>query len=124
MRRNFPKAVQREARHRADGRCEAMLPSGDRCPCELRPGRYRLDHTIPDRAGGAPTLANCQVICVDCDRAKYPRDRLVIDRVRRLEDRHAGVTDPWRRPVPGGRASPFKRLIGGGVVSRVTGERL
>lgn len=124
MRRNFSKITQREALARAAGQCEATLPSGERCPCVLRPGRYRYDHTIPDRAGGAPTLANCQVICVDCDRAKYPRDRLVIDRVRRLEDRHAGVSDPWRGTMPGGRASPFKRLVGGGVVSRATGERL
>lgn len=124
MRRNFSKAVQREARVRAAGRCEATMPSGERCPCELRAGRYRFDHVIPDRAGGTPTLANCQVICVDCDRAKYPRDRAVIDRVRRMEDRHFGIADPWRRSMPGGRASPFKRLIGGGVVSRATGERL
>lgn len=124
MRRAFPKSIQREALARAAGQCEAALPSGDRCPCTLQPGRYRFDHRIPDRIGGAPDLANCQVICLGCDRAKYPRDRAVIDRTRRIEDRHAGITDPWRRPMPGGRASPFKRLIGGGVVSRATGERL
>jgi 5-methylcytosine-specific restriction endonuclease McrA len=124
MRRNFSKAVQRDALARAKGQCEAALPSGERCPCALQTGRYRFDHTIPDRIGGAATLSNCQVICVGCDRAKYPRDRLVIDRTRRIEERHAGITDPWRRPMPGGRTSPFKRLIGGGVASRATGERL
>lgn len=124
MRRAFPKSVQREALARAAGQCEAELPSGERCPCVLRPSRYRFDHRIPDRIGGAATLENCQVICVDCDRAKYPRDSAVIDRTRRLEDRHAGVMDPWRRSLPGGRTSPVKRLVGGGVVSRATGERL
>lgn len=124
MRRSFSKAVQREALSRAQGRCEARLPSGERCPCALRPGHYRFDHVIPDRIGGAASLTNCAVICVDCDRAKYPRDRATIDRTRRIEDRHAGITDPWRRPMPGGRMSPVKRLIGGGVVSRATGERL
>ena len=123
-RRDFSKVTQREALVRAAGRCEAALPSGERCPCALQPGRYRFDHVIPDRIGGAPSLENCQVICVACDRAKYPRDRATIDRTRRIEDRHAGVTDPWRRTLPAGRRSPFKRLIGGGVVNRATGERL
>lgn len=123
-RRNFSKDTQRQALVRAAGQCEAGLPSGERCGCALQPGRYVFDHTIPDRIGGAPSLENCQVICVACDRAKYPRDRAVIDRTRRIEDRHAGITDPWRQSMPGGRRSPFKRLIGGGIALRATGERL
>lgn len=123
-RRNFSKDTQRQALARAAGRCEADLPSGERCPCALQPGRYVFDHVIPDRIGGEATLVNCQVICKACDQAKYPRDRITIDRTRRIEDRHAGITDPWRRAMPGGCRSPFKRLIGGGVADRTTGERL
>lgn len=122
-RRNFTRETQRQALARAKGQCEPALPSGERCPCAIEPGRYRTDHVMPDGIGGAPTLENRQVICVGCGRAKYLRDRATIDRTRRIEDRRAGITDPWRRAMPGGRRSPLKRLIGG-VINRATRERL
>ena len=108
-RREFSKKTQRQARDRAAGRCEAELPGGERCPCALVAGRFVYDHRIPDAMGGEPTLENCQVICSDCDRAKYRTDRRTIDDTRRQRDAHDGIrTAPTRkianRPMP--KAAP------------------
>jgi 5-methylcytosine-specific restriction enzyme A len=123
-RREFSKAVLRAALERADGRCEGELADGGRCPCALQVGRFHYDHIIPTALTADATLDNCQVLCRPCHAAKTAVDVGVIARVRRVRDRHAGIADPHRRPFPGGKASPFKRLIGGGVVRRATGERL
>lgn len=123
-RREFGKAVLRAALARADGRCEGRLADGSRCPCALQIGRFDYDHIIPAALTQDASLENCQVLCRPCHMAKTGIDVGVIARVRRVRDRHAGITDPHRRPLPGGKASPFKRLIGGGVIRRDTGERL
>ena len=122
QRTEFSREVRKAALIRADRRCEADLPWGERCPCILRPGFYRFDHIIPDAIGGSATLENCQVICIDCDAAKYPADRAVIDRTRRIQDRHEGTRTPPRRPMALSRRSPVKRKIGTNeVVDRITG---
>ena len=124
VRREFSKAVQRAALARADGRCEGLLTDGSRCPCMLQVGRFHYDHVVPAALAENVALENCQVLCRPCHAAKTVVDVSVIARVRRVRDRHAGIVDPHRRPLPGGKASPFKRLIGGGVIRRDTGERL
>lgn len=124
IRREFSKAVQRAALARANGRCEGVLTDDSRCPCALQVGRYHYDHIVPAALTEDASLANCQVLCRPCHAAKTVVDVGVIARVRRVRDRHAGVIDPHRRPLPGSKASPFKRLIGGGVIRRDTGERL
>ena len=123
-RQEFPKSVRKAALIRAAGRCEAGLPSGERCPCALRPGFYRFDHIVPDAAGGAADLANCQVLCVGCDAAKYLTDRPVIDRTRRMQERHEGTATLSPRAVLGSRRTPVKLKIGGGAVDRCTGEAI
>ena len=47
----------------------------------------------------------------------------VIAWVRWMRDRHAGIENPHRRSLPGGKASPYKRLIGGRVVRRRLSEQ-
>ncbi|MCJ2069583.1 HNH endonuclease [Methylobacterium sp. J-030] len=83
QRQNFPKAVRIQALERADGRCEGELPTGDPCPCAIPTGGRIFDHVIPDANGGRPTLDNCRVLCLPCDRAKYSADRRAIDKARR-----------------------------------------
>ncbi|MDP4025982.1 HNH endonuclease signature motif containing protein [Methylobacterium sp. NEAU 140] len=123
-RREFSKAVQRAALARAVGRCEGALTDGSRCPCSLQAGRFHYDHIIPAALTEDASLDNCQVLCRPCHAAKTVIDLGTIARVRRQRDRHVGIVDPHRRPLPGSRASPFKRLIGGGIIRRDTGERL
>lgn len=117
-RREFSKAVLRSALARAEGRCEGRLADGGRCPCALQTGRFHYDHIVPAALTEDASIDNCQVLCRPCHAAKTVTDVGAIARVRRVRDRHAGIADPRRRSLPGGRASPFKRLIGGGVVRR------
>ncbi len=117
-RREFSRKTREDALRRAGGQCEAEIPGGERCPCALVPGRYIFDHKLPDFMGGAPTLENCQVICVDCDRAKYRTDRTLIDKTRRISDRHLGIRTRSSRPMPGSRASGLKRGFDGTVTRR------
>ncbi|MGU3287116.1 HNH endonuclease signature motif containing protein [Methylobacterium mesophilicum] len=101
-----------------------MLVNGSRCPCALQTGWFQYDHIVPAALSDDASLENCQVLCRPCHAAKTVMDVGVIARVRRMRDRHLGIADRNRRPVPGSKASPFKRLIGGGVICRDTGERL
>ncbi|MGT2481426.1 HNH endonuclease signature motif containing protein [Methylobacterium oryzae CBMB20] len=122
-RREFSKAVLRAALNRADGQCEGLLTDGNRCPCALQVGRFHYDHIVPAALKEDASLENCRVLCRPCHAAKTVVDVGVIARVRRVRDRHMGIIDPRRRPLPGGRASPYKRLIGGRVVRRNPTEK-
>jgi len=122
-RHEFGKAVLRAALSRAEGRCEGQLSDDSRCPCALQVGRYHFDHIVPTALTDDTSLGNCQVLCRACHAAKTAVDISMIARVQRVRDRHAGIKDPHRRPLPGGRASPYKRLIGGRVVRRHLGEQ-
>lgn len=117
-RREFSKAVQREAYKRAADRCEGILDNGRRCPCELQTGRFQYDHVNPDGLTGGPTLENCQVLCTPCHKAKTARDKGDIARAVRRQDNHLGVTDPHRRRLqsrgfepapPQNRATGYRR---------------
>lgn len=123
-RREFSKAVLRTALARADGRCEGVLTDGGRCPCALQVGRFHYDHIVPAALTENASLENCQVLCRPCHAAKTLVDVGKIAKVQRVRDRHIGIAAPIRRPLPGSRASPYKRLIGGCLVRRDNGEGL
>lgn len=106
MRREFTKAVKRDAFMRADGKCEGSLPNGSRCNCKLTVGKMTYDHRVPDWMGGEPTLENCQVLCQSCDKAKTRQDAADRGHTRRLEDAHRGITDPHRRTMKGAGFKP------------------
>lgn len=99
-RREFGKGVRRDARKRADGKCEMRLEDGSRCTCPLTVGKFQYDHVIPDWMGGEPTLANCQVICDPCHKAKTRQDAADRAKAQRREDRHHGIYAP-KRPIQG-----------------------
>ena len=117
-RREFSKAVLRAALARADGRCEGVITDGSRCPCALQVGRFHYDHIVPAALTEDASLKNCQVLCRPCHAVKTVVDVGVIARVRWMRDWHMGIVEPRRRPLPGGKASPYKRLIGGRVILR------
>jgi hypothetical protein len=105
-RTNFTKAVQRQAIARAAGQCEGLLPTGERCPCRLQPGRFQVDHILPDGLGGPSILANAQVLCTACHAVKTVRDVERIAKAKRQADAHNGVRDPYARPLPPGKPLP------------------
>ena len=91
-RREFSKAVQRDAFVRANGKCEG-------CGAKLSVGKFAYDHVNPDGLTGEPTLANCQVLCSPCHLEKTRQDVKHIAQAKRRADKEMGVKDPHRRPI-------------------------
>jgi 5-methylcytosine-specific restriction endonuclease McrA len=60
----FPAHVRRAIHERAQGRCELILPNGERCG-ETR--RLELDHVEPKALGGKSTLENGRLGCRPCN---------------------------------------------------------
>jgi 5-methylcytosine-specific restriction endonuclease McrA len=60
----FPAHVRRAIHERAGGRCELILPNGERCG-ETR--RLELDHVEPKALGGKSTLENGRLGCRPCN---------------------------------------------------------
>lgn len=97
-RREFSKAVKRDAFLRANGRCENAS-----CNALLTLGKYHYDHDIPDGLGGEPILENCVVLCIACHKDKTStRDVPAIAKTKRIQDWQKGIKKPrtmtrWRR---------------------------
>jgi 5-methylcytosine-specific restriction endonuclease McrA len=73
---------------RAGKRCE-------RCGFLLKPGNVIYNHRHPDYLGGLPTLDNCEVLCVGCDKGQtYNVDIPKIAKARRIRKREAGIRKP------------------------------
>ncbi len=86
-----------------------MATDGSRCPCALQVGRFHYDHIVPAALTEDASLEKLPSPLSAMPRSKDSVDVSTIARVRRQRDRLAGITDPHRRPLPGSRASPFKR---------------
>lgn len=111
MRREFPTKVKVAAFKRADGHCES-------CGAKLYPGKTHYDHVIPDALGGEPVIENCEVLCTNCHGAKTAvQDIPRIAKAKRGEAKHLGARQS-RNPMPGSRASRWKRKMDGSVVRR------
>lgn len=111
-RREFPSKVKAAAFERANGQCED-------CGARLYPGKFRYDHDLPDWLGGEPTLENCKVRCSNCNGEKtYTEDIPRIAKTKRQRNRHIGAKTRKGRPMPGTKASGWKRKIDGTVERR------
>ena len=107
MRLEFSAKVKMEALARSNGLCE-----GRDCGAKLTIGKYHFDHVTPDALGGKPTLANCQVLCWACHRAKTSaHDVPKIAKADRQRAKH--LVGRTRQP-----RSQFKRKLSGEVVRR------
>lgn len=80
----FSAKVRDQAIRRANGHCENKacgLPFGNKRP--------EVDHILPCALGGKPVLANAQVLCAACHKAKTANDVRGIrkaDRVRKANN--------------------------------------
>ena len=95
-RREFSKAVKRDAFMRAKGACEM-------CGARLTVGKYAYDHIVADGLGGEPTLDNCCVACVVCHSEKSAKNDVPrIAKVKRIQDRERGIRNPssFRKSAP------------------------
>jgi 5-methylcytosine-specific restriction protein A len=112
-RREFPKAVRLSAWERSGGRCEA-------CTVKIVGGNGpHYDHVLPDALGGEPTLENCAVLCKTCHAVKTTdHDRPHIDKARRGHEKRIGARVKQSRPMPGSRASGWRRRMDGTMERR------
>ena len=109
-RRNFPAKVKLAAFERSGGMCEE-------CGAKLFSGRWECDHIVTDHLGGGNDLANARALCRDCHAKKTGADAKAHAKVRSVRARHLGAKAP-KKPMPGGRKSPWKRRLDGTVVRR------
>ena len=113
MRKEFSAKTKLEAFERCRGRCE-----GADCDVLLRPGRWHCDHVIPCELDGDNSLGNAQCLCEPCHRTKTgQKDIPAIAKSKRIRRRLKGIRKS-RNPLPGGRASKWKRKVSGEVVPR------
>ena len=109
-RREFSKAVMRDAFMRCNGACEG-------CGARLSAGKFHYDHIIPDALGGDPVLDNCQVLCKPCHADKTGKQDIpAIAKTKRIRDRERGIRRPSR--FTGARTSRWKKKMDGSVVQR------
>lgn len=92
MRREFPAKVKIAAFDRAKGNCEI-------CGLRLTVGKFRYDHKLPDALGGEPTLENCVVQCIACDKPKTADDVRAFGRLIASAGTISVSKSPGRSPV-------------------------
>ena len=112
MRREFTAKIKEQAYERSGGHCEVRW-----CGAALTTGRIHYDHIIPCALGGEPTLANCQVICTACHKAKTTKEDIPrIAKAKRVRRKHIGIRK--RSSFACSRQSRFKKKLNGEVVLR------
>lgn len=95
-----------------DGRCAI-------CTRKIVAGeRWDADHIEPLWDGGENRESNFQPAHDGCHRAKTKREASDRAEGKKQRMKHLGIKPKTKRPMPGSRASKFKRLIGGGVERR------
>lgn len=98
-RKEFSKAVKRDALLRSGGLCEAVGPlyglePEQRCNVKLSYGVH-FDHVNADSNGGEPTLENCAATCPHCNMFKaHKHDTPRAAKVKRQFDKHNGIVRP------------------------------
>lgn len=92
----FSKKTRDQAAQRAAGKCQCCgLPFGGK--------PMRFDHILPAALGGEATLANCQVLCEPCHKAKTgTRDVPTIRKADRQRRAHFGIKNAKGRKLAGG----------------------
>jgi 5-methylcytosine-specific restriction endonuclease McrA len=92
--------------------------------CHLCGGRigvgeaWEVEHVIPLAMGGADDDANRKPAHVKCHRAKTTDDAANIAKAKRREAKHLGARPRPKRPIPGSKASGWKKPLNGPAVRR------
>jgi len=88
------------------------------CECRIVPGEvWDISHDLALALGGADDDANRMPAHRKCHQARTRDDMGLIAKAKRREAKHIGAYRS-KSPLPGGKASPWKRKIGGAVVRR------
>lgn len=122
MTRLFTKSQRKELYRRAEGQCEGIgpkygLPEGVRCMTMLG-SMWQADHDEPDACGGKTSIENGVALCAACHAYKTGKGDIPrIAKNRRVEEKSQGLRVS-RNPMPGSRASGWKRRMNGAVERR------
>lgn len=108
-------------------RAEIVLRQGGKCPCgaKLKRGEFHIDHIQAVKFDGDASSDNLRALCLNCHKAKthHPRgphtgvggDNFEAKRAARIAVGGKSRNGP---PMPGSRASMWKRRMDGTVVRR------
>lgn len=117
-RAEFSKKTKAEAFLRAGGRCECG------CGARLTHENVEYDHDTPCALGGDNSIDNCRAYVSGCHLEKTKDDVSRIAKTKRQHNKHHGIVTRQRkatipsRPMPGSRASGFKKNMDGSVERR------
>ncbi len=110
----IPTRVRLRVFERVGGRCQ-------RCGRKIVAGEpWQVDHVQALINGGEHRESNLRPLHERCHVAKTASDVKVKAKVARVKARHLGLAKS-RNPMPGGKASRWKRTMSGLVVDRETG---
>lgn len=79
--------------------------------------RWEIEHVIPLAGGGTDDDDNCRPVLASAHLNKTKADLTRIAKGKRIEQKHKGAQRS-ARPMPGSRASKWKRKMNGEVVER------
>lgn len=112
-------------RKRITTKMRAQIFERHRGVCDICGGKisagelWEVSHRIPLEAGGADDETNHFPAHKKCHRDQTSKiDIPMIAKVKRIRANHIGAKAPSRNPLPGSRASGFKRKMDGTVVPR------
>ena len=88
-REEFSARTKDEAAKRANGCCENKT-----CGLPFGGARPEFDHVLPAEYGGKATLANCQVLCSACHKAKTKEDVRGMRKADRQRRASVGASRP------------------------------
>lgn len=82
--------------------------------------RWDVEHVIPLAMGGDEDKGsdNLKPAHVKCHLGKTAVDKKHIGKAKRMQQRRAGISKQTRNPIPGSKASKWKRTIDGRTVLR------
>lgn len=122
QRKEFPQKVRKAAFARCcrNGTMPG-IPQCEHCGNVLRSGNIEYEHLQADGLSGEPVLENCGVWCaVPCSSRKtFTQDNPRMAKADRVLKKAYGLQAKGR-PMPGSKASGFKKLMNGTVERRTT----
>jgi 5-methylcytosine-specific restriction protein A len=84
----------------------------------IRPGdRWELEHILALARGGEHRESNLAPVLPEPHRAKTKEDVKIKSKIARVKKKHLGLGKS-SNPMPGSKASKWKKKIGGGIVRR------